>query len=191
MQITCPQCASHFDLMHAIEDADGRRLLDLLKDIQPVVIRPYFRYLKLFKPAKQGLRWSRMLSLTQEIAPMIKAAQIERNHATYAVLPATWAEVMNELVDNPPATLKLPLKGHGYLLSILAASAEKHAAKAEQKFEDDRRRPREGVQHGMQQVASFEKPLEPNIKKVKRPPGWFMDKAYGKDKRKTDGDTDE
>lgn len=175
LRLSCPECAAQFDLIQAMEDADGRRLLDMLKDIQPIVIRPYFRYLKLFKPQKQGLRWSRMLTLTQELAPMIKAAQINYNHAIYAVPPSTWAETMNALVDTPPPTLRLPLKGHGYLLSILSANAEKAAATAERKSEEDKQRPRCEGESRPNHVLDVIKEVRP-----KKPEGFLRDSVYGK-----------
>jgi len=173
LYLSCPECAAKFDLGQAMEDADARRLMDLIKDIQPLVIRPYFRYLKLFKPQKQGLRWSKMLTLTKELAPMIKDAQIKHNHAMYAVPPTAWAEAMNDLVDNPPATLKLPLKGHGYLLSILAAKAEKVAAKEERKTEERKQRPREGVEQQPNQVSNVIKKAKP-----KMPEGFLRKAVY-------------
>jgi len=174
LHLSCPECGSAFDLFQAMENTDGRRLLDLLKDIQPVVIRPYFRYLKLFKPQKQGLRWSKMLTLTKELAPMIKDAQIKHNHAMYAVPPSAWADAMNDLVDNPPATLKLPLKGHGYLLSILSANAEKVAAKTERKTEEHKQRPREGVEQQPSQVSEVIKKA-----KSKMPKDYLKNAVYG------------
>ena len=173
LYLSCPECAAQFDLVQAMEDADARHLMNLIKDIQPLVIRPYFRYLKLFKPQKQGLRWSKMLTLTKELAPMIKEAQIKHNHATYVVPPTAWAEVMNDLVDNPPATLKLPLKGHGFLLSILSANAEKVAAKAERKTEEHKQRSREGVEQKPNQVSEV-------IKKATRkmPKGFLKEAVY-------------
>lgn len=159
LNLSCPECGAQFDLGQAMEDADARRLLEWVTRIPPVAVRPYFRYLRLFKPAKQSLRWSRMLTLTREIAPMIEAAQIERNHASYVVPPQQWADAMTELAERPPASLKLPLKSHGYLLSILATQAEKSASQSEQKREEKRRFVgREGVHSGPESAdAMFQK----------------------------------
>ncbi len=185
LHLSCPECGAQFDLVQAMEDADGRRLLDMLKEIQPLVIRPYFRYLKLFKPQKQGLRWSKMLTLTKELAPMIKEAQINYNHAMYVVPPTAWADAMNDLVDNPSATLKLPLKGHGYLLSILSANAEKVAAKAERKTEEDNQRPREGVGSGLKQVMDVVETV-----RQKHPEG-FLKNAVDEEIKKQQGNEHE
>lgn len=132
MMVSCPCCASFFELVAGIEDADGRRWHALACELPPSVIKPLIRYLRLFKPDKQGLRWSRMLKLTQELAPLIKAAQLSHNHTTYTAPAELWASMMTMLVDNPSSTLKLPLKTNGYLLSMIAGSAEQDAARTEQ-----------------------------------------------------------
>jgi hypothetical protein len=89
-------------------------------------------YLGLFT-SKNKLRSSKMLRVIKQLAPMITAAQVERNGNTYAVPPARFASAMEYMVDSPPATLALPLKSNGYLLSILANTAETALQKAEQK----------------------------------------------------------
>ena len=166
MNITCPTCASPFELMAGIEDADGRRWCALICELPPNVIKPLIAYLRLFKPEKQGLRWSRMLKLTQELAPMIKNVEIKHNHNTYTAPAELWASMMKALVDTPPSTLRLPLKTNGYLLSMIAGSAEKDAATTESKnIERTRSQPRAQTavvtSNSMQHVAS------------KMPEGWL------------------
>lgn len=138
LQIPCPACGALFDLEQALDSVDGKRFVDLLTSMPPALIRPLYNYLKLFKPAKQVLSWARALKLLQELAPMIKAAQIKRNGVMYVIPQAHWEQVLTELVRNRPATLTLPLKSHGYLLSILAGQADKQAAIQEAKFEQQR-----------------------------------------------------
>lgn len=132
LSIRCPECGAVHCLSQAMEDADGQRFINLMAELPPSVISPLIRYLKLFKPGKQsGLRWSRMYKLSVELAPMIKGAQVERNRMSYTAPAALWTQCMVELVDNPPETLKLPLTGNGYLISMVANQADQGAAKAE------------------------------------------------------------
>ena len=155
LNVSCPECGAHFSLLHAMEDADGRRFIGLLSDAQPVVVRPLIRYLALFKPARQGMRWSRMYSLAMELVPMIKAAEVKHNGNTYTVPPQKWADTMLALVETPPKSLRLPLKSHGYLISILAGDAESVAAKAEQKdIEQKRNRGQIGLNKGPAQIST-------------------------------------
>lgn len=153
-RIGCPHCGSVFALEQALDDADARRFYELLSQLPPTLIRPYLRYLKLFKPAKQALKWHKMLVITQELSPMIQAAQITRNKLLYTVPVDHWLSVMTQLVNHPPETLTLPLKGNGYLLSILANQADKQAALQEEQREQQRRnRGANGANRGLQPVA--------------------------------------
>lgn len=129
----CPSCGAHLDIAAAVNDADGRRFVELMRQVPGPLVRPLLGYLYLFRPPKTALRWSRMVSLTQELLPMIQSARIEHGHARYVAPVAVWAEHMTALADNPPASLRLPLKSHGYLLSIMAGACEKAAARAEQR----------------------------------------------------------
>lgn len=138
MKVTCPACGSAFDLDAAVSDADARRFVDLVAGLDPRVAKPLIQYLALFRPAKTGMRWSRMLALAQEIEPMIREARIRRNGIAYAVPLDAWAAALSMLADRPK-NLTLPLKTHGYLLEILANQAEKTAAKIETEAETRKR----------------------------------------------------
>lgn len=167
-RISCPHCGSVFALEQALDDADARRFYELLSKLPPTLIRPYLRYLKLFKPAKQVLKWHKMLVVTQELAPMVHAAQITRNKLLYTVPLDHWVGVMTQLVNHPPETLSLPLKGNGYLLSILANQADKQAAIQEEKLEQQRRnRGASGADKGLQPAAAVI--LPPAAVKPKEP----------------------
>lgn len=175
MRVTCPLCGALFDLIQALEDKDGRQWVALLAELPPNVIKPLIRYLHLFKPDKRTLRWARMLKLTRELVPMIKDAQLTRNRLTYVVPPSAWAEAMETLVDNPPPTLQLPLKGNGYLLGMLANGAEQRAAGEERQQEEERRhRGRENASDGPVQVGRV---LEGDKPKRSGPPAGWKDKA--------------
>lgn len=137
MQITCPSCASKYDLTAAVNDASARRFAALMGGLQPAVARHIPAYLGLFKPASQGLRWSRMLTLLEDIEPEIRAARVERNGRDWVAPPALWADAMQTMIDK--RGLKLPLKGHGYLREIVASLANSAEGRAEAQAEDAKR----------------------------------------------------
>lgn len=139
LQIPCPSCGMLFDLEVALDSVDGKQFVELLTSLPPTAIRPVFNYLKLFKPKKQVLSWAKAYRLLQPLAPMIKAARIKRGGIDYVIPLAHWERVLMDLVNDRPASLELPLKSHGYLLSILAAQAEKQAALQEEKIEQQKR----------------------------------------------------
>lgn len=139
LTIQCQACGAEFPLREALNDNAWRELCDLALSLPPVVHRPVWDYLELFTPKKQKLRVSRMLAIVQELAPMIHAARIERNRTSYAVPAETFAKAMRFLVQTPPPSLVLPLKGNGYLVSLLANRAEQAAAQTEKQQEQQRR----------------------------------------------------
>ena len=139
MKLSCPACGSQFTIDAATGDADARRFAVLVAGLNPQVGKWLIQYLALFTPAKTGLRWARMLTLSQTLEPMIKAAQVTHNGTTYTVPPEAWAAAMEHLASRP-AGLSLPLTKHGYLLKMLANGAEKIEAKKEQGTEVQRQK---------------------------------------------------
>ncbi len=171
MKISCTECGAVLDLFSCLDDADGRLFVDELKELPPVLIKPFLSYLRLFKPAKQAIKWSRMLRLTRELAPIIKSAQITRNGIVYAVPVDHWRQEFLRLADRP-ATLQLPLKDHGYLLQVLANQAEKAAATVERAGEFSKRnRGRDGSTGAPVAVAQFTAP-SPKKERSTPPPDW-------------------
>lgn len=164
-RIICPQCNNTFDLQQAWDDADGRRFAELLTQLPPSIIRPFFNYLKLFKPRKRALSWARALKLTQELAPMIHAAQITRNGMLYVIPLPLWESAMQSMLHSK--TLSLPLESHGYLLEILAKTADKQAAIQEYAFEEQkrqglhRRRQAQQIDQGLQPLSTVLSPKKP------------------------------
>lgn len=158
MKVTCPACGSGFDIDAAVSDADARRFVDLVAGLQPAIAKPLIQYLALFRPEKTGLRWSRMLTLAQELVPMIRDARITRNGTAYAVPIESWAAALSMLADRPK-NLQLPLKSHGYLLEILASQAEKVAAKGERAIEESRRS-RDFIVQGDRAIKSIGEKLD-------------------------------
>ncbi len=130
--IPCPYCGKSVDIIQGMEMLAGQQWTLVMQDMPIGLVGALLRYLELFKPLKQELRWSRRLALTQELAPLIKAAQIKRNGITYAAPMAVWEAEMMKLIVNRPESLVLPLKSNGYLLSMIAGRGERAAAKLEQ-----------------------------------------------------------
>ena len=139
--IPCPYCGKDVDVIQGMEMLAGNEWTGLLSGLPIGLVGALLRYLELFKPTKQELRWSRRLALTKELVPMIKAAQVKRNGISYAAPVAIWEAEMMKLIVNRPETLVLPLKSNGYLLSMIAGRGERAAAKIEQdKIEQARNR---------------------------------------------------
>jgi hypothetical protein len=165
--VPCPYCGKDVDIIQGMELQAGNDWTALIQGLPPSMIGALLRYLELFKPLKQALRWSRRLALTQELMPMIKSGQLTRNGIVYAMPAQFWEAAMLQLVSNRPVSLVLPLKSNGYLLSIMVGKVEKNLAVAEAKqIEAHANRVRTGAQAGLQPVAEHLKP------KSKPPADW-------------------
>jgi hypothetical protein len=159
--IQCPYCGKSVDVIQGMEMLAGNEWTTLIQGLPNSTIGVLLRYLELFKPVKQELRWSRRLSLTQELMPMMKAAQVKRNGITYAAPIPVWEAEMLKLAARP-ASVSLPLKSNGYLLTVLAARGEQNAAQLERTTEQQRQnrgstghfdKLRTGVDKGLQPVG--------------------------------------
>lgn len=161
MIITCPGCAARYDLDVAITEEKARQFFGLVADCPPDFVGPLIRYLRLHKPAKSALSWAKCHKIAAELVPMVKAARVERDGIVKAAPVALWVECVEQLLNDPPAHMRTPLKGNGYLLSIVAAQAERHLAKAESAREQERRRgiTDDGERQGLKSIQELSKHL--------------------------------
>ncbi len=151
----CPYCGKAIDIIQGMELAAGNEWTALIQSVPPSMIGALLRYLELFKPATQALRWSRRLALTEELMPMIKSGLLKHKGIEYAMPMQAWEGEMMKLVSNKPASLMLPLKSNGYLLSIMVGRVEKNLAVAEsQQIEAQRNRGQHGAVNGMKPVGA-------------------------------------
>lgn len=164
MHVSCPACGAAYPLEAGLNDADARRFAALMGELQPAVARLMIRYLELFKPKKQGLRWSRRLSVAQEIVPAINAAQVSHDGIAYAAPQELWVSGFEKVLAK--TDLILPLAGNGLLIKIVAGLASAGAAKAERAAEE---RTQQRARHhgdGPVSVGEITKP------RSKPPAGW-------------------
>lgn len=141
-QVCCPNCRAvmSMDILFA-EDAP-REALNAIVAAHPAgdsFIRPLLRYVGLFAPAKSQMSHARVAALVNELVPMIRAAQFERNGRTWACPIDYWRQGFEHmLAQRDQGRLKLPLKSHGYLLEVLAGLSNKAESRAETNLEQQR-----------------------------------------------------
>jgi hypothetical protein len=141
MQVTCPCCHESFPIAAGFLEADGKRLAALLADMEPVLGRAVLAYLRLFKPAKQGLRTARAVKLVAELGVLVREGTVcrdERTSARRAATPAMWAQGIDQLLQQTDR-LTLPLANHHYLRAIVYGIADQADAAAERQREADKR----------------------------------------------------
>lgn len=133
MHVTCPCCQESFPIEAGFLDADGKRLAALLAGMDPALGRAVLGYLRLFKPAKHGLRTARAVKLTAELAALVEAGDVcrdERGGVRRAATPAMWAQGIEQMLQQRDK-LTLPLANHHYLRAIVYGLADGADAQAE------------------------------------------------------------
>lgn len=147
MKVTCPTCGTFGTLALFAADADARHCVQLTARLPPALERSLFAYLSLFQPSKRVLTWKRIRTLLNELLPAIEAQSVDRHGRPWSAPHAAWSAAFDEMVDKRDK-LTLPLKSNGYLLEILAGSANRIEAKSEEAIEQQRRtvRPAESAE---------------------------------------------
>jgi hypothetical protein len=137
MNLTCPSCLCDFPIEAGYADADGKRLAALFAEMEPSLGRAVISYLRLFKPAKTGLRMARAVKLVQQLLELVNAGTVcrdERGGVRRPASPATWTAAI-ELMLQGREKLALPLDNHNYLRAIAFGIADSADAAAERKKE--------------------------------------------------------
>ena len=133
MNLICPCCQAVYPIEAALNDIAGRQAIAAAFKLTPFGDL-LLGYTRLFTPPKRALSNLRTAKLIEELLPMIREAKIERGGRIWSAPQDYWAMGLNEILakrDN----LTLPLKGHGYLLTIIAGYSEKAEAKKEAQIE--------------------------------------------------------
>lgn len=138
MRLTCPACGAEFTLDVLIAHDGAREALVEAMGMNLTMGKRLVQYLALFRPAERQLTMDRVAKILREIAPAIKAAQIERHGRVYVVPKESWEWALDEIVAKKDK-LSLPLKSHGYLFEMLIGAADRLEAAAETAKENRRR----------------------------------------------------
>lgn len=149
MRCTCPACGSSFSLDALLGNEGARDAVMAALAFPAPLGQHMIRYLALFRPLKRSISLDRIANLINELLPMINAARITRNGGSHSAPLEYWRMAMDDMV-NKRDKLTLPLKNHGYLLSII----EGYNLKAEQRKEqadEDKKAGRTGI--GAQFIA--------------------------------------
>ncbi len=156
MKLNCPSCGSAMSLDALIAMESARESLITTLQMHGALGKLLVKYLALFRPAQRQLSFDRVNTILNELLPMISAGKIERNGRVWAAPVESWRQGIEEMLVKRDK-LTLPLKGHGYLLTIIAGYTDKAEAQAEATSENRRagRTPIGG------QIAREMEPTEP------------------------------
>lgn len=132
MKLVCPHCQCTYDLAAAMELQGARGALVSALSLSGDLGRLMAQYIGMFKPAKRALSMERAERLLAEIAPQIEGQIVLRRGAELPAPRDIWVTALRTMVEQRDSgKLELPLKTHGYLLEIVAAHAQRGAAKQE------------------------------------------------------------
>ena len=142
----CSACGAEESLdalLHRMIDDDlARRLIAEVIGLSLPLGGQVVSYLRLFKPAKQKLRLTKMREVLTELTPDLQRARITRSGREWQAPLSIWADAFGQVAAARDAgTLNLPLTGNGYLYQIVMRLSDTAEAAVESEREQSRRHP--------------------------------------------------
>ena len=146
MRLNCPACGAAMSLDALLAGEGAREAVMTALQLPAPLGKALVQYLALFRPllrhgsgqARRQLSFDRVNSLLAELLPLIQSGKFERNGRLWAAPVESWRQGIEEMLAKRDS-LTLPLKSHGYLLTILAGYADKTEARAEAQAEERQR----------------------------------------------------
>ena len=147
--LTCPVCSSAVTFEQLLGRLETDRTFDRLVSVSVPLGNLVLQYLTLFAPEKQRLTQTKKLRLIAQLLPDLERRAITHKGRDWPVPLPVWAAAMEQMLAARAAErLVLPMTGHGYLYSVLAAQANQHEGAAEKRHEEERRTgPRAAATH--------------------------------------------
>lgn len=121
MQVQCPCCGEQFPFEAGFADAEGKQLAALFAGLEPKLGRAVLGYLRLFSPAKRGLRTTRAIRLVEELLALVGTGSVSRDARTTETKPSPprlWAVGIEQMLIQRER-LQLPLENHNYLRAVV------------------------------------------------------------------------
>ena len=136
--VTCPSCQTEAPLEVYLGTDDARGVVEIMARMPgpPALRKSALRYVALFAPASQRLRWGRVERLLSELVAIMETGRVERQGRNWPAPIDYWQHGIDAVLAN--ATLRRPLKSHGYLLEVIAGHANSTEAQAERRSEATR-----------------------------------------------------
>lgn len=138
--ITCPACGVAMPMEVALGHQGARDALLALATLHPSASRlPMLslRYVGLFAPGKQKMRFDRVAAVLEEVKALVATGTVEWDGITYAAPLPYWMDAMEAMLARQ-GEMELPLRNHNYLRKVVSGNLKREAAQAERKQEDAR-----------------------------------------------------
>lgn len=130
--VACPCCNVQLPLEAWIAHQGAREAFLALAGLHPSMRLPYttMRYVGLFGPRKQTMRWDRIADLFREVKELISTGRVAWKGLDLPAPLDYWLNGMETLLAKDD--LRRPLANHNYLKAVVAGMSEQAAATIEQ-----------------------------------------------------------
>ena len=130
--VACPCCNVQLPLEAWIAHQGAREAFLALAGLHPSMRLPYttMRYVGLFGPRKQTMRWDRIADLFREVKELISTGRVAWKGQDLPAPLDYWLNGMETLLAKED--LRRPLGSHNYLKAVVAGMSEQAAATIEQ-----------------------------------------------------------
>ena len=121
MQLQCPCCDAQFNIEEGFTSFEGKQLAALFASLEPVLGKAILYYLRLFNPAKRGLKTAKAIKLVEDLIALVKAGTVTRDARTSETKQADskmWVAGIEQMLEQRDK-LTLPLNNHNYLRAIV------------------------------------------------------------------------
>lgn len=140
--INCPFCGIELTVAQLFAHADTQRAVGRLAAVSLPLGARVLQYCSLFAPPKTRLTVPKQVKLILQLLPDMERQGITHKGRDWIVPLSVWAQGIDQMLASRDAgRLELPMSGHGYLYSVLAALADKVEGRAEVQAEAARRAP--------------------------------------------------
>lgn len=137
MKLVCPSCGFFGPPDAFMADVAASRALLLALSAPAGLAQSVQQYIRLFRPTGRAQSASRVATLLEELLPMILDGKVTWRGVVYPAPLDYWRDAMEEMSAGRER-LDLPMKSHGYLLTIIAGYAKKADAANEAKTHQTR-----------------------------------------------------
>lgn len=138
--LSCPCCGSELDLATLFTDEDSHRAIARLITVSIPLGARVLQYITLFTPPKTRLTAAKKIKLVMQLLPDLERQVITHKSRDWLAPRYLWKEAIDQmLASRDSGKLELPMKGHGYLYSVIAGMANKVEASTEAQAEAARR----------------------------------------------------
>lgn len=130
--IACPVCGAELTLAQLFSSEDTQRAFARLASVSIPLGSRVMQYCTLFAPPKTRLTVPKQVKVIMTLLPDLERQAITHKGREWTVPLALWAQAIDQMLTaRDTGKLDLPMKGHGYLYSILVGLSDKVEAKAE------------------------------------------------------------